>query len=287
MKLLLLLALIMVVPVSAQDILDHFRANLATWEKSIESGSGASVRKSVEAFIHRETLAVNPYDYNAMRAVVGTLDIAAKACVVDGSWEDAVNFLKKSHQIATDNMFNADYTFSKLLTQHNKKIKEWQEEIVKQEKHIQNLGSNETSTTVDQQRSREKIQSFLDDHQKAIRYSERSIKEISSLLASLKVEKETHANALSNWQTLLTKERVDIVKVGTVTAYVVEKLKQIKSDTQMLHSERVPHVRRLLRLDPSNSECRRYSDGLTGKLPANHATKSNKTSKHHSFRVKK
>jgi hypothetical protein len=147
MKLLLSLALVVSMPVFAQGLLDHFRENRIVWEKGLENGSGVSVRKSVEDFLSRETIAINPYDYNSMHAVVGALDIAAKACVADGAWEDAVAFLKRAHQTATDNIVNAEHTFSKLLTQHNKKLKEWQEGIFQQEKRIQGLENDQVLTT--------------------------------------------------------------------------------------------------------------------------------------------
>lgn len=264
MKLLLSLALTISIPVCAQGLLDHFVENRIVWEKGLENGSGASVRKSVEEFIKRETIVTNPYDYNSMHAIISALDIAAKACAMDGSWEDAVAFLKRAHQTAADNASKADHTFSKLLAQHNKKLKEWQEDINQQEKRIQSP-EGEKVLTDEQQKLNEQIQISLDEHRRAITHSERSIKEIGSLLTTLKREKEVHANSLSNWQTFLDKERADITKIGTVTSYVTEKLKQIKVDTKMINSDRLSYSQRLLHLDPSNLECRRFVGSLTGK----------------------
>jgi hypothetical protein len=238
------------------------------------------VRKLVEDFMHRETIAINPSDYHAMHVVVSALDIAAKACVIDGAWEDAVVFLKRANQTAADNISNADRTFSKLLTQHNQKLKEWQEGITQQEKRIQDLESNE-ALTVEQQKLKEQIQLFLDEHRRAIMHSERSIKEIGSLLTTLKKEKEVHANSLSRWQAFLNQERADIAKIGTVTSYVGEKLKQIKVDTKTENYERLSYGRRLLRLDPSNLECRRFIYGLTGKKSVGYVPITNSKAKRH------
>jgi hypothetical protein len=124
-------------------------------------------------------------------------------------------------------------------------------------------------------------------------HSERSIKEISNLLAILKKEKEVHTYSLSHWQTFLDRERVDIAKIGTVTSYVVEKLKQIKVDKKIGNYERLSCSRRLLRLDPSNLECRHFIDSLNRNKFAvctpisNIKTRSNIKTKLHSIRSKK
>ena len=287
MKLLFALALTMVLPVCAHGLLDNFKENRVSWEKGLEAGSGASVRKSIEDFVHRETITVSPYDYNSMHAVVGALDIAAKACVIDGTWEDVVVFLKRADQTAADNMSNAEHTFSKLLAQHNKKLKEWQEEVSQQEKRIKVLENQET-LTCEQQKLKEEISTFLDEHHRAIMHSEYSIKEIGSLLTALKSEKEAHAKSLSHWQAFLDRERADIAKAGAVTTYVVEKLKQIKADNNIANSERISYSRRLLRLDPSNSECRRFVDSLTGKVSVvSNPHVLNKKTKRHIVHTKK
>jgi hypothetical protein len=221
--------LALALPVQAQSLPDRFRDNHAAWEESLDKGMGGPVRKAAEELLAQEGVAVNPSDYNAMHALVATRNLAARACVVEGAWEDAIQHLEKASQAATDNAATAEGTFSKLVAEHQEKLKQWREEAAQQEKRLQDLDA-QPGLTSDQIKLRGQIKSFLDEHRKAIAQSEKSLKEIDALLTLLQKEQATYATALADWQGFLGKERADITRLGTVTAYVAEKLEQVKAD---------------------------------------------------------
>jgi tetratricopeptide (TPR) repeat protein len=252
------------IPAVAQGLPDRFKEHRAAWEESLDKGMGAPVRKATEELLQQEGVAVNPSDYNAMHAMVAVRNLAARACVVEGAWEDAIAHLEKASQTASDNVATAQGTFAKLVTQHQDKLKEWREETAQQEKRLQALDA-QAGLSADQIKLKAQIHSFLDEHHKAIAQSEKSLKEIDALLTLLKKEQETYAASLTEWQGFLAKERADIARLGTVTAYVTEKLEQVKADDARPRPERLAYGRRLLRLDPSNLECQRFVDGLEGK----------------------
>ena len=252
----------LVIPVAAQGLPDRFKDNRVAWEESLDQGVGDPVRKATEDLLRQEGGAVNPSDYNAMHAMVAVLNLAARACVVEGAWEDAIIYLERASQTAQDNATMAESTFAKLITQHQDKLKEWRDACAQQEKVLQ--GMDQGSLTLEQKRLRGQIQNFLDEHRKAIAQSEKSLKEIDALLALLQKEKETYAASLAEWQGFLAKERSDITRLGSVTAYVAEKFEQVKADDARPRTERLAYGRRLLRLD-ANNQIQRFVDGLEGK----------------------
>jgi hypothetical protein len=256
--------LTLALPVAVQGLPDRFKDNRAGWEESLDKGQGSPVRKATEELLQQEGVAVNPSDYNAMHAMVAVRNLAARACVVEGAWEDAIAHLEKASQTATDNVATADGTFAKLVTQHQEKLKQWRDETGVQEKRLAALDA-QVGLTADQIKLRSQIRGFLDEHHKAIAQSEKSLKEIDALLTLLKKEQETYASSLAEWQGFLAKERADVARLGTVTAYVAEKLEQVKADDARPRTERLAYGRRLLRLDPSSRECQRFVDGLEGK----------------------
>lgn len=249
---------------AVQGLPDRFKENRAAWEENLDKGQGAPVRKATEDLLQQEAVAVNPSDYNAMHAMVAVRNLAAKACVVEGAWEDAITHLEKASQAATDNVATAEGTFAKLVTQHQDKLKEWREETAQQEKRLQALDA-QAGLTADQIKLRGQIRGFLDEHHKAIAQSEKSLKEIDALLVLLKKEQETYAASLNEWQGFLAKERTDIARLGSKSAYVAEKLEQVKADDARPRTERLAYGRRLLSLDPANQECQRFVNGLEGK----------------------
>jgi chromosome segregation ATPase len=249
---------------AVQGFPDRFKENRAAWEENLDKGQGAPVRKATEELLQQEGATVNTSDYNSMHAMVAVLNLAARACVVEGAWEDAVGHLEKASQAATDNVATAEGTFAKLVTQHQDKLKEWREETAQQEKRLQALDALE-GLNADQIKLRGQIRGFLDEHRKAIAQSEKSLKEIDALLVLLKKEQETYAASLAEWQGFLAKERSDITRLGSKAAYVAEKLEQVKADDARPRTERLAYGRRLLGLDPANQECQRFVDGLEGK----------------------
>jgi len=256
--------LAMAIPVAAQGLPDQFRANRAAWEESLAKGAGTPVRKATETLLQQEGVAVNPSDYNAMHALVAVMNLAARGCVVEGAWEDAIGHLEKASKTAADNAATAEATFAKLVGQHQEKLQEWRDETAQQEtrlKALEALGQR----TEEQNQLRGQLQSFLDEHRNAIAQSERSLKEIDGLLTLLRQEKATYADSLAEWQGFLAKEKAEIARFPSVAAYVTEKLDQVKADDARPRPERLAYGRRLMRLDPANLECQRFVDGLMGK----------------------
>ena len=264
MNLLFPTLLTLVLPMSAQALPERFKENRSTWEESLDRGNGAPVRKATETLLQTEGIAVNPSDYNAMHAMVAVTNLAARACVVEGAWEDALVHLQKAVQAATDNETTATTTFARIVKQHQDKLQEWREETAKQEQRLQAL---ETlgGLTADQIKLKGQIRTFLDEYRNAITQSEKSLHEISSLLGLLKKEREVYSASLAEWQGFIAKEHGDITLSGSAAAYVAEKLDQVKADDARPRVERLAYGRRLQRLDPANSEVRRFINGLMGK----------------------
>ncbi len=270
MKTLLSVLLTLALPVAAQGLPDRLKENRAAWEESLDKGVGGPVRKAAEDLLRQEGVTVNPSDYNAMHAMVAVRNLAARACVLEGDWESAVAHLEKASQAATDNAATAEATFAKLTAEHQEKLRQWRDETAQQEKRLQDLDAL-PGLNADQIKLRGQIRSFLDEHRKAIAQSEKSLKEIDALLTLLRQEQATYAASLAAWQGFLAKERADIARLGSVGAYVAEKLEQVKADDARPRTERLAYGNRLLRLDPASKECRRFVDGLEGKEDADPA----------------
>lgn len=264
MKSLLPALLALALPMAGQGLPDRFKENHAAWEESLDKGQGVAVRRATEDLLQQESGAVNPSDYNAMHALVAVQNLAARACVLEGAWEDAVLHLDKASQAAADNFANAEGTFAKLVTQHQEKLKQWRDESAQQEKRLQSLDA-QVGLTSEQIKLRGQIKSYLDEHGKAIAQSEKSLREIDALLALLRKEQETYAAAATEWKAFVAKERAEITRLGTPTAYVAEKFEQVKADDARPRTERLAYGRRLLRLDPNNRDCQRFVDGLEGR----------------------
>lgn len=258
--------LALALPVAAQGpgLPDRFRDNRSAWEESLDKGLGASVRKATETLLQQEGSAVNPSDYNAMHAMVAVLNLTARACVVEGAWEDAVAYLEKASKAADENAGSAEGTFAKLVEQHRAKLKEWREETAQQDKRLKAL-EGKGSLTPDELKLKGDLRSFLDERQKAIAQSEKSLQEIDGLLGLLRKERDTYSAALAEWKGFLAKEHGDIQRLGAVTTYVAEKLEQVRADDARPRIERLAYGRRLLRLDPSNRDCQRFVNGLMGR----------------------
>ena len=271
--------LTLALPLSAQSkpLPEHFKDSRAAWEESLDKGNGTPVRKAAETLLQTEGPAVNPSDYNGMHAMVAVMNLAARACVLDGAWEDAVTHLQKAAQAATDNETTATATFAKIVKQHQDKLTEWREETQKQEQRLKVLDA-QNGLTFDQIKLKGQIHSFLDEYRSAIAQSERSLGEIEGLLALLKKEREVYAASLAEWQGFISKEKADLARAGSAAIYVVEKLDQIKADDARPRNERLAYGRRLQHLDPSNADVNHFVNSLTGKddAPAKPAPKKGK-----------
>ena len=247
----------------AQTLSDRFKESYKVWEMTLERGDGAAVRKSTETLLQKEGLAISRSDYNEMRALVAVLDMAARACVNDGAWEDAVGFLQRANTTATENTTNTGATFSKIRKEHEAKLAEWKEAADKAEARLKELDA-QPGLTQDLVKQRATLKDFLDEHHNAIAHSEWSIREIDGLLDRLKQDQESDGKSLAAWQDFLAKEKQEIEAAGTVQKYVADKLLQVKADEARPRNERIAYGHRLMRLDPANKDCLRFVDGLLG-----------------------
>ena len=181
----LLIAAFLTLPCGARTIFERFRESYPTWEKQLERGDAISVRRAVEDVIRREGANVNPSDYNEMRALVGALDIAARACVLEGAWEDAVLYLQKASSTAADNLAYTENTFSKVRGEHEQKLKEWGEAVALRKQRLKEM-DEQTGLTEAQMKTRTQLRTFVEEHQVAIDHSEKALKEIDGLLGQIR-----------------------------------------------------------------------------------------------------
>lgn len=250
-------------PASAASLSDRFRDGRNGWEQAIQRGDGAYVRRALEALAEREGPAANPSDYNEMHALVGIRNLLAQACVVEGAWEDAVEHLRKATHSAEENAANAGQVLGRIRQQHTDKLAEWKDAMAKQEQRLKEL-ETQPGLTQAQMKSRDQIKAFLAEQRNAVAHSERALKSIDDVLAQLRAEKETYAKSLAEWQGFLVKEKVEASQAGSPAKYAAEKLEQVKADDARPRFDRISYGRRLLRLDPSNADVRRFVNGLLG-----------------------
>ena len=247
----------------AQGLSDRFREVRPAWELALDKGDGASTRRAAESLLQREGASVSPTDYNEMHTLVAVMNMAARGCVLDGAWEDAVAHLQKAASSASENWTAADATLSRIRKQHEEKLAEWREALAKQEPRMKELDARD-GLSAEQIKLRSQLHAFVDEHRNAIAHSERSLKEIEALLSQLKTEQERYGQSLAEWQGFLAKEKLEIGQAGSTAKYVEEKLAQVKADEARPQTERLAYGRRLARLDPANADCKRFLKGLLG-----------------------
>lgn len=242
---------------------DRFREGRNGWEQAIQRGDGNHVRRALESVLEREGPAVNPSDYNEMHALVGLRNLLAQACVVEGSWEEAVEHLRKAAAAADDNAANAAQNLGRVRQQHLDKLAEWKDSQARQEQRLKEL-EGQPGLTQAQMKSRTQIKAFLDEQKNAIAHSERALRSIDDVLAQLKVDKDTYGKSLAEWQGFLVKEKLESAQAGSTAKYAADKLEQVKADDARPRFERIAYGRRLLRLDPANPDTKRFVNGLLG-----------------------
>jgi Skp family chaperone for outer membrane proteins len=250
-------------PVFSQGLPDKFRDNRAAWEENLAKGNSAPVRLATEGLLAQDGAAVNPSDYNAMHALVAVRSLAARSCVMEGAWEDAIVHLQKASQAAGDNVTAADATFGRIRQQHQESLQTWHAEADKLQARLQDL-DNQAGLSSAQIQARTQVRTQLEEYRNAISQSEHSLAEIDALTGQLRKEQETYAASLAEWEGFLAKEKADIARLGTPQAYVAEKLEQVKGDDAKPLPERLAYARRLARLDPANADCRHLVAALTG-----------------------
>ena len=222
------------------------------------------VRKGVEALLGREGLTVNPSDYNDMHALVALRGLAARACLSEGSWEDAVIHFQKAQSAAEENLVTAEPFLAKTRVEHEQKLKECRDTLAKQAPRLKEL-DEAPGLTRDQIKLRQQLKIFTDEQQAAIAHSERALKDIEGILDRLRQAKETTTRTTAGWQAFLAAEKTEIAEAGGVPQYVAGKLEQVKADDARPKQERLTYARRLQKLDPANKDVVRLVNGLLGK----------------------
>ncbi|HEY3399697.1 MAG TPA: hypothetical protein VGK03_03620 [Geothrix sp.] len=259
-----LLACTLAASLGAQSLTDRFKEVRGPWELQLDRGDAPTVRRGIEALLGREGLTVNPSDYNDMHALAALRSLAARACVAEGSWEDAVAHLQKAQAAAEENLSTAEPLLAKTRLEHEVKLREFRDAMDKQAPRLKEL-DEAPGLSQDQLKLRQQLKIFMDEQKAAIAHSERALKDIEAILARLRQTKDSTTKAAADWQAFLAREKAEVSELGGTTRYVAEKLEQVKADDARPQQERLAYARRLQKLDPANKDVTRLVNGLLGK----------------------
>ncbi|MBK7292446.1 MAG: hypothetical protein IPI84_01250 [Holophagaceae bacterium] len=258
------LACALATSLGAQSLTDRFKEVRGPWEIQLERGEAAAVRKGVEALLGREGLTVNPSDYNDMHALVALRGLAARACLSEGSWEDAVTHFQKAQSAAEENLATAEPFLAKTRMEHELKLTECRNAMAKQAPRLKEL-EEAPGLSQEQMKLRQQLKIFMDEQQAALSHSERALKDIEGIVARLRQARETTTRTAADWQAFLAAEKAEMAEAGGVAPFVAGKLEQVKSDDARPRQERLTYARRLQKLDPANKDVARLVHGLLGK----------------------
>lgn len=259
-----LLACALTAHLGAQSLTDRFKEVRGPWELQLERGDAPTVRRGIEALLGREGLTVNPSDYNDMHALAALRSLAARACVAEGSWEDAVAHLQKAQAAAEENLATAEPLLAKTRMEHELKLREFRDAMGKQAPRLKEL-EEAPGLSQDQLKLRQQLKIFMDEQKAATAHSERALKDIENILGRLRQTKDSTAKAAADWQAFLAKEKAEVSELGGTARYVAEKLEQVKADDARPQQERLAYARRLQKLDPANKDLTRLVNSLLGK----------------------
>ena len=263
-RLALLAACTLAATLGAQSLTDRFKEVRGPWEIQLERGEAPTVRKGVEALLGREGLTVNPSDYNDMHALVALRTLAARACVSEGAWEEAVEHFLKAKAAAEENVSTAEPLLAKTRLDHEGRLKQFRDALAKQAPRLQELESAQ-ALSPEQLKLRQQLRVYMEEQQAAIAHSERALKDIEAILARLHQAQETTTKVAADWQAFLKAEKAERAEAATLPAYVAEKYEQVKGDDARPRPERLAYARRLQRLDPANKDIVRLVNGLMGR----------------------
>lgn len=247
----------------AQGLSDRFKENYKLWDMTLDRGDGVAVHHGVDTVLQKEGLAVSHSDYNEMHTLVAMNQIAARACVLEGAWEDAISFLQKADAVAAENLTGAGESLGKIRKEHEQRLAEWKDSLAKQEPHLKEL-DEQPGLTKDLVQQRTQIRDFIEERRSSIAHSEQSIRDIDGIMDWLKKDQETSSKVLAAWQAFLAKEKQDVEATGSTPKYVLDKLEQVKADDARPRFDRLAYTRRLQHLDPSNPECAKFIRTLLG-----------------------
>ncbi|WP_257306473.1 hypothetical protein [Geothrix campi] len=259
-----LLACALATSLSAQSLTDRFKEVRGPWELQLERGDAPTVRRGVEALLGREGLAVNPSDYNDMHALAALRSLAARACVAEGSWEEAVLHLQKAQAAAEENLATAEPLLAKTRTEHELKLREFRDAMDKQAPRLKEL-DEAPGLNQDQMKLRQQLKIFMDEQKAAVAHSERALKDIDGILERLRQTKASTTKAAADWKAFLDREKAEITEAGGSARFVAEKVEQVKADDARPQQERLAYARRLQKLDLANKDVTRLVNGLMGK----------------------
>lgn len=253
-------------PLSAQRLPERYSEAARGWETLLEKGDATTVRRAAEALLARETPEANPADYNDQRALVALHDIAARAAVLEGAWEDAVALLGKAASMAKANVEQAEKTLGKVVQDHETHLAQTRAAAAQLETKLKESEQMDGMPKYAAD-ARERAKLSLNQHKASIAHSEQALVEIRNVLTQLRNLQELYAKSHASWRTFLEQEQAELAKVGSSARYASEKLEQVKADDAKPKSERLSYGRRLLRHDPTNADCRRFVNGLLGLDP--------------------
>lgn len=259
----LLLLPLLALSLGAQSLSDRFKENYKIWDMTLDRGDGATVHRGVEALLQKEGLTVSHSDYNEMHTLVAVNQLAARACMLEGAWEDGVSFLQKADAAAGENLRSTNESLGKIRKEHEQRLAEWKDALTKQEPRLKEL-DEQPGLNKDLLQQRTQIREYMEERRNSIAHSEQSLRDIDGILDWLRKDQETSAKALAAWQEFIAKEKQDVTAAGSAQKYVTDKLEQVKADDARPRFDRLAYTRRLARLDPSNPECEKFVKVLLG-----------------------
>lgn len=251
-------------PAAVVSLENRFKENRGPWEALLAQGEAATVRKQAEALLARDGQSVNPSSYNDMHALVALRGMASKACVGEGSWEEALDHLEKARATAAENLTAAQATFERLRGDHQARIKASQEAMARQEPRLREL-EDAPGLAGEQIKLRQQLRTFMEEHRAAVKHSEESLKAVDGILELLRQDQTACNKSVEEWQAFLAKEKAEMAEAGGVAAYVGAKVEQVKADDTRPRLERLAYARRLQRLDASNKDLVRLINALLGR----------------------
>ena len=251
-------------PARAQVFADSFNGKRDAWEVRLKQGDAAAVRQEIETFLTVQGANASPSDYGDQHAIVGARGLEARACVASGDWEAALADLQKASATAGENLSTTEVSFAKLRAEHADKLTTWKGELADAQTKLDQLNAA-PGLTEDQMKLKGQLQTFVAEHQSSIQHSEDALKAMDGALATLRQEKADYEASAASWAAFLEKEKADIAAAGGTTAYVAQKVEQVKADGTKSPEERLAYVERLLKLDPASAAARHLESTLQGK----------------------
>jgi hypothetical protein len=246
------------------NVSDAFKAKKDGWEMRLQQGDAEGVRKEAETMLAVEGANVSPTSYTDVHTLVALRGLAARACVEQGAWEDAVAHLQKASSQSAENLAATDATFGKLRVGHEADLKRWKDELASQEPRLQQL-EQAPGLTPEQLKLQQQLRAFVAEHKASIADTERKLKEMEDTQSALQQEKGSFDKSLADWQTFIAKEKSEMDAAGGAKAYVASKVGQVKADDTRPIPDRLAYANRLRRLDPGNKDVHRLVNALMGR----------------------